>query len=103
MTAVVCGCTEAARHVGALVQEKRLSVPADLSVVTFDQHPGSAEIFGGIRPTTVALPLLAMGRRLTELARDIIDHRHITQTTLIPCEWIQGDTVQPVNEWGMSP
>jgi DNA-binding LacI/PurR family transcriptional regulator len=98
LTGLVCGCEAAARHVGPLDREKRRRIPQDLSVITFDQHPQGAEIFGGVRPTTIALPLFAMGRRLAELAREIVDRREITPLTQIPCELIPGDTVQPMNE-----
>jgi LacI family transcriptional regulator len=97
VTALLCGCTAAARHVGALMKDDHLRIPQDVSVATFDQHPEATQIFNGTRPSIVALPLFAMGRRLAELARDVADHRPIAQITKLPCEWMPGDTVQPVN------
>lgn len=75
----------------------KVRVPEDLSVVTFDQHPDAATLFGGVEPTTIALPLREMGRRLAQMARDVVDGTKLKLETLVPCEFRPGASVRALN------
>ena len=68
-TAVFCGNDEMAMQVFNAAGQLGLSIPADLSVVGFDDHRLFSE---GLRPalTTVALPFAAMGGLAVEILLD---------------------------------
>lgn len=68
-TAIFCGNDELAMQVYNAAGQLGLSIPADLSVVGFDDH----QLFSkGLRPmlTTVALPYVAMGGMAVEILSD---------------------------------
>ncbi|MEL7238572.1 MAG: substrate-binding domain-containing protein [Planctomycetota bacterium] len=69
-TAIVAGAQTVSRAFGRLVAEGRLSVPGDVSVVCFDQHPSNATWYG-TQPTTIELPLNAIGRQLFDVAEQL--------------------------------
>jgi DNA-binding LacI/PurR family transcriptional regulator/DNA-binding transcriptional regulator YhcF (GntR family) len=70
-TALVAGGQVVSRAIGHLVAGGRLRVPQDVSVVCFDQHPMNAAWYG-CRPTTVEIPLNAIGRELFPVAQEVI-------------------------------
>ena len=51
-----------------------MRVPEQLSIVSFD-IPAPVRWLGDRNPTHIELPLTAMGRRLAELAREIIENQ----------------------------
>jgi DNA-binding LacI/PurR family transcriptional regulator len=57
----------------ALVRMGRLSVPGDVSVVSFEPDHGSRGYLGHTQPTRVDLPLREMGGKLAELARGLVE------------------------------
>jgi DNA-binding LacI/PurR family transcriptional regulator len=77
------------------MRDGRLRVPQDLSIVTFDQRPDVAAHLGGVQPTMIELPLRAMGRRLAEMARQIVDGQSV-QSTSLPCTISEGGSVARV-------
>ena len=81
-------------HLTPLVRDGRVRVPHDLSVITFDQHPGSAQWLGGVQPTVVALPLEAMGASLASMARRLAEGRAV-ETAFLPCDLLEGGSVAP--------
>lgn len=93
-TAVVCGTCWPIDFLGDLIKAGELRVPDELSVVTFDQHPRCKEWLGGVDPAVLALPLRAMGRKLAEAARAIVDGEPVDRTTLIPCDFTEGASVR---------
>ena len=92
-TALLLGSSLLAHALGPLVRAGRVRIPGDLSVITFDQAPVVEMLLGGIRPTTMALPLAEMGRRLALLARDLSDGKAVDPLTLLPCELIGEESV----------
>ena len=93
-TAVVCGSYRAAQAMGMLVQAGKLRIPGDLSLVTFDQFPSLREWLGAV-PTTVALPLEAMGRALAASARRLVADEAVAPVTRLACGLEAGETVAP--------
>jgi LacI family transcriptional regulator len=77
-TAVICMNDRLAFGVYQAIAEARLSVPADVSVVSFDDDPIAAWLRPGL--STVALPHEQMGRRAVEL---LLDER-ATGTSVVP-------------------
>jgi LacI family transcriptional regulator len=77
-TAVFCGNDEMAMQVYNAAARLGLSIPADLSVVGFDDHRVFSE---GLLPqlTTVALPYEQMGRIAADLLLQAIDGKAGTQ------------------------
>ncbi len=92
-TAVVVGSFTPLRHLAPLVQSGKLRVPRDVSIVNFDQHPECAGWLGGVKPTTVELPLREMGRRLAGMARAIVDGTEVAPLTSLPCTLSHGASV----------
>lgn len=79
-------------HLAPLVRDGRVRVPRDLSVMTFDQYPDSAQWLGGVQPTIVALPLEAMGARLASMARRLVEGREVA-TEYVACNLLEGASV----------
>jgi LacI family transcriptional regulator len=79
-----------------LVKAGRLSVPRDLSVIVFDQHPQMAHWLGCPSAAFVTIPLLEMGRRLAHMARALADGKRIDPLTTLPCALSEGESVAPV-------
>jgi len=97
LTAVVAGSFAPLKSLAPLVHSGKIRIPRDLSVVSFDQHPESAAWLGGVRPTTVELPLRAMGRRLAEMARQIVEGETV-QSTYLPCTLSAGASVATLGD-----
>ena len=76
-----------------LIQQKRLKVPEDLSVITFDQHPGLTNWLG-VLPTCLKMPLIEMGRRLAHMARDIVNGKPVEPSISLPCQLVEGESVK---------
>lgn len=92
-TAVLFGRGGLARALSPLISSGQLRVPQDLSIVTFDQRPDLPSWLGGVQPTTIELPLRAMGRRLAEMARQIVNGGDPVQSTSLPCSLSDGASV----------
>jgi len=92
-TAVVLASWVLATDFAPLIQSGELVVPRDLSVVTFDQHPGVAARLGNVQPTTISMPLQQMGARLAQMARSLIDGETVDSVTTLPCSLTEGESV----------
>ena len=66
-SALIAGSQVVADVLGRLVRCGGVCVPEDLSVVCIDQHPQLTNWYG-LEPTTVCLPLAALGRGIFEAA-----------------------------------
>jgi DNA-binding LacI/PurR family transcriptional regulator len=75
-----------------LVRSGTVSIPRDLSVVVFDQQ-ATVENWIGCRPTTLALPLMEMGKRLAHMANDLVQNKPVDVEITLPCNLIEGDSV----------
>jgi GntR family transcriptional regulator of arabinose operon len=95
-TAVVMGSFTPLKTLSPLVQQGKIRVPHDVSIVNFDQHPQCAEWLGGIAPTTVELPLRDFGRHLARMGREILDGKKLQKVTYQPCTLSAGQSVKAV-------
>lgn len=93
-TAIVCGCCSPLMQMSPLISSGKLSVPRDLSVVTFDNCPQIVEWLGGVRPTMIAQPMREIGRCLARMARQVVDGGKLERETSLPCLLIEGDSVR---------
>lgn len=91
-TAVLFASSVWVRFLAPLVREG-LVVPRDLSVITFDQSPAVPLWLGQVQPTTIALPLLEMGRRLAHMACQCALQKPLESVTMLPCSLIEGESV----------
>jgi LacI family transcriptional regulator len=91
-SALVIASWTLVRSLGQLVRAGRLSIPKDLSIVTFDQHP-SLHAWLGVQATTMALPLHEMGRRLAMMAKELVAGNTLEPVTRLPCEVVSGESV----------
>jgi LacI family transcriptional regulator len=95
-TAVLLSSWVIMQTIWQLVRDGGLSIPRDLSVVSFDQHQSMESWMGHVKPTTVNMPLLEMGRRLALMARQVADGKLTDPTPLtLPCPLSLGDSVGP--------
>lgn len=92
-TALILSSAWHARTLGLLIEEGRVRIPQDLSVISFDQTDSDYRMYLGFRPTVVEQPLRAMGRQLAKMARDIIENRPFPPVTCLPCSLAEGDSV----------
>jgi LacI family transcriptional regulator len=95
-TAIVCGACWPLEYLAELVKGGEVSVPGDLSVVNFDQHPRVAEWLGGVKPTVMALPLREMGRELAKLARQVSGGGEVEKVKFLSCVLERGESVRKV-------
>ncbi len=93
-TALICGHYLPALHLGQLRREGRLAIPEDLSVVVVDRHPEVSRMLG-MDPTSMELPLHAMGRTLVEHAARWCAGEVPASLTQLPMTWRDGATVRP--------
>ncbi len=93
-TAVLFGCCWAAANMRWLTGHGGLSVPDDLSVIVSDQHGELDNWLGGVRTTTVKLPLYETGKSLVAMARRLADGRDVPEVTMLPCTLVEGDSVR---------
>ena len=94
-TAIVLASWTVAAAIAPLVQSGELSIPDDLSVVCFDQHPGVRESLGVPSVTTIDIPLEEMGRRLAYMSRKLAMNETIEQIVKLPCPLVEGASVAP--------
>lgn len=80
--AIVCFNDRLAMGAYQALQDHGLSIPQDVSVVSFD----NASIAGWLRPglTTVALPHRTMGKRAADVLIDVIEHQRTSPDTPSP-------------------
>jgi DNA-binding LacI/PurR family transcriptional regulator len=95
-TAIVCGCCSPLMQMSRLISSGKLSVPQDLSVVTFDNCPQIVEWLGGVRPTIIAQPMREIGRCLARMARQVVDGKPLELRTVLSCDLIEGDSVRDI-------
>ena len=93
-TALIFGSWAWAKVMAPLTRSGRISVPRDLSVITFDQQPALETWLGHVKPTVLAIPLVEMGRRLALMARDLASGLPVNPVTTLACELILGDSVR---------
>ena len=93
-TALMFGSWVWAQAIAPLTRSGRLSIPRDLSVLTFDQQPAVETWLGHVRPTVLSIPLVDMGRRLAHMATDLAAGNPVSPVTTLACELIPGESVQ---------
>jgi len=97
-TAVLFGCCWGAANMRWLTGNGSLSVPDDLSVIVSDQHGELDSWLGGVRTTTVKLPMYESGKALASMARRLAEGRDVPNETVLPCTLIEGDSVRTLNK-----
>lgn len=102
-TAVLLSENKLVSLLGPLIREGQIKVPGDLSVIAFDQYVAdySALMVPG-KPTVVAMPLEQVGRRLADLAAEVIAGRTPQKPWREPCQIIAGDWVRNISSGGSS-
>ncbi len=90
LTAMLAASALPAAALDALVRAGCLAVPADLSVVSFEQDGGRGASFGAAPPTWVDLGLAEIGRCLARLARELAAGRVPAAPVLVPCRLVAG-------------
>ena len=92
-TAVVAYSGTSAWPIREAAMAMSLSVPADLSLITFEDHPAD-EV--GVRLDTMLVPEAAMGRAAVEMLLERIEHpdRPLPSRSL-PFDFAPGDTATP--------
>lgn len=94
LTAVIAGSMAPMVCLNRLVRTGRLSVPGDVSVVTFEQNSRQGEWFGGLEPTAIDLSLREIGRELARLARMAVDKLPLPERIVVPPRLVAGETVR---------
>jgi len=90
-TAIVCCSDEVASEVLVFAEEKKIRVPADLSVIGFDDDPHC--LYGSLMLTTIRQPLAKMAAAGVELLNDIIENKAAPRKLVLDTELIIRDTV----------
>jgi len=92
VTALVCGSHWAVRHMADLIHKQEIRVPQDVSCVVFDQEPVVRHLLGGIKPTTVQLPLREIGQTFVTMVRALAEHKEVPMKTTLPCRFSPGES-----------
>jgi len=90
-TAIFCCSDEIASEVLSFAEEKRISVPKELSIIGFDDNPRC--LYGNLMLTTVRQPLAAMVAKAIQILKDSVDARKPAQKIVLDTELIIRDTV----------
>ncbi|MDO4587052.1 MAG: substrate-binding domain-containing protein [Planctomycetia bacterium] len=95
-TALICGCARAAAYLQDLTNSGELSIPNDLSVVVYDQLPAIRNYLGGVKPTSLELPVFEVGERIGSMSHQIVQEKGgVRHEIILPCRLVQGDSVAP--------
>ena len=92
ITALVCGCFWAVTHIADLIRTQEIRIPQDISCVVFDQEPVVRHLLGGVKPTTMQLPLKDIGMTFVKMVRSLVEHKEIPMTTALPCHFSPGES-----------
>lgn len=96
-TAVLLSENKLVSLLGPLVRDGQVRVPQDLSVIAFDQfYADYTAWMGAGKPTVVELPLEQVGRRLGELAAEVVAGRPPAQPWREPCTFVAGTWVRNI-------
>ena len=93
-TALIFGGGQSAANMQWLTTSQKIRVPDDLSVIAFDPDPRNEARMGGVRVTTIELPLHEIGRTVAAMARSLAEGRSVAAATALPCHMIEGDSVK---------
>ena len=98
ITALVCGCFWGAGHLTELIRKQEIRIPQDISCVVFDQEPVVRHMLGGIKPTTIQLPLKDIGMTFVKMVRSLVEYKEIPMTTALPCRFAPGESTIAYHE-----
>ena len=90
-TAIFCCSDEIASEVLSFAEEKRISVPKQLSIIGFDDNPRCQ--YGNLMLTTVRQPLAAMVAKAIQILKENVDGKKPAQKIVLDTELIIRDTV----------
>jgi LacI family transcriptional regulator len=96
-TALVAGSYIGARIATLAAKRIGLSIPGDLSFITFDPHPALSQWVGMERPSMVRLPLHDMGRRIATVSRSLAEGVHPDRIGCVRVPFVTdpGDSIVP--------
>ncbi len=94
-TALLLGSAWHVRTLGLLVKAGEVRIPQTLSVVSFDQTWAEYQIYMGLRPTIVELPLREMGKRTALIAKRLAAGEQVDEQLPVPCRIVEGESVAP--------
>jgi LacI family repressor for deo operon, udp, cdd, tsx, nupC, and nupG len=93
-TAIIAGSRLSMICLDALHRKKKLLVPKDLSVMSFEQDERPhGQWFDGLVPDKVVLPLNEIGKKVADLAVRMAAGNQIPASTMLPSTIMPGETV----------
>jgi len=90
-TAFFCCSDEVAKEVLNFAEERKISIPKNLSVIGFDDNPHC--LYGNLMLTTVKQPLREMVSCAVQILSEIIDKKDTVKKIILQPELIVRDTV----------
>ncbi len=89
-TAVFCASDDMAQEAILVVQEKKLKVPDNISIIGFDDNPSC--LLGPISLSTVRQPLREMARKGVEILDSHIKGKKSPEKVILPCRLVVRDS-----------
>jgi LacI family transcriptional regulator len=83
--------------VATVVKRKKLAIPDDLSLITFDQCQWLESSFDVGDLTTIELPLLEMGEQIALRSRNLSEGIEVPRQIFLPCKLRAGATVRALS------
>ena len=93
LTALLPAGAAAMHLLDGLVRRRRLSVPGDVSVISFEQDHAERGYLGVADATRIRFPLNEMGQCLARMARAVVDNESIEPARLLPAKLVEGRSV----------
>jgi LacI family transcriptional regulator len=93
-TAIFAGNDEMATGAYVALRKAGLSLPAEMSVVGFDDTPIAARLWPAL--TTVRLPIREMGKAAAQLLIDVSHGKKVTETAIFVPELIVRDSTRKI-------
>jgi LacI family transcriptional regulator len=96
VTAIVSGSYDLTRGILRAASELSLQVPKDLSIISYDNIPQSANI--EIQLTTVGVPVTRIAQRISETLLSIIEEHETPESIILEPELNITDSCAPFNQ-----
>ncbi|AEE97398.1 GntR family transcriptional regulator [Mahella australiensis] len=98
ITAVITGNKSTAAQLVYMLYQRGLSVPQDMSLITFDGSP-ELPLSSKLRLTCIEQPYYEMGRKAAAmLLDDIRDPKIVNQSIILPCRFVEGNSCNKLSE-----
>jgi LacI family transcriptional regulator len=96
VTAIVSGSYDLTRGILRAASELSLQIPKDLSIISYDNIPQSANI--EIQLTTVGVPVTRIAQRISETLLSIIEEHETPESIILEPELNITDSCAPFNQ-----